>query len=47
MKKILIVMCGILLLEMLTGCGKNLPLKNDNGATDDVEKIKGNCTAVE
>lgn len=46
-KKILTVMCGILLLEMLTGCGNNLSLKNDNGATDDVKKTKGNCTAVE
>ena len=48
MKKFLGLLCGILVLGTLTGCGNNATT-GDNGDVSggSPSKTKGNCTAVE
>lgn len=44
-KKILSLICGVLILGTLTGCGNNTTTGTDTKNNN--EKTKGNCTAVE
>jgi len=48
MKKFLGLLCGILVLGTLTGCGNNAATGENGGVSgDSPSKTKGNCTAVE
>ena len=47
-KKFLSLLCGILILGTISGCGNNASTgNNDIGKENDSSKTKGNCTAVE